>query len=485
MSTLHGIRGIRLDLGRVGERFKEDKKQHFAIPSDPIEFCKQVLGFTPTEYQEKFLKDSSQLIALRWSRQSGKSFIVAARLIWHAILNNGTSIGVVGPSYRQSKWVLRRILTLTDSLPRRLISTRDKTRVAFKNGSSIEAYPNNPQTIRGPTLHLVYCDEMNFIRDDVELYDAVLFTIATTNGSFIASSTPGSRDGLFYKICFAPECADFSRHHVTWRQALEPQGPLKKKILEMIRKQLETNPWRWTREMEAEFAEDEDSFFPLSLVTNCIDGELEYVSFDSKISDRLLYIGVDFGKHRDHSVVAAVDYDNESKRAKLIHLHRFPLETEYASVIGYVKAVCTRWNMVRRVSTDVTGVGDFITEEMKRAGIPQTEGVHLTLPSKVDILGNLKQMMQTGKLSIPFDSELISEVNSERYEVMKTGQLQFSHPEDSHDDRLWALALACYGIRLVGEIPKYQGVVIRGKSQRLKWRPRGSQFLPPGPAITS
>lgn len=485
MSTLHGIRGIRLDLGRVGQRFKEDKKQHFAIPSDPIDFCKQVLGFTPTEYQEKFLRDSSQLIALRWSRQSGKSFIVAARLIWHAILNNGTSIGIVSPSYRQSKWVLRRILTLTGSLPRRLISTRDKTRVAFKNGSSIEAYPNNPQTIRGPTLHLVYCDEMNFIRDDVELYDAVLFTIATTNGSFIASSTPGSRDGLFYKICFAPECADFSRHHVTWRQALEPQGPLKKKILEMIRKQLETNPWRWTREMEAEFAEDEDSFFPLSLVTSCIDGELEYVSFDSKIPDRLVYIGVDFGKHRDHSVVAAIDYDNESKKAKLIHMHRFPLETEYASVIGYVKALCTRWNLIRRVSTDVTGVGDFITEEMKKSGIPQTEGVHLTLPSKVEILGNLKQMMQTGKLSIPFDSELISEVNSERYEVLKTGQLQFSHPDDSHDDRLWALALACYGIRLVGEIPRYQPAIIRGKSQRLKWRPRAPQFLPPGPANTS
>src|SRR2546430_11918386 len=96
---------------------------------------------------------------------------------------------------------------------------------------------------------------MNFIRDDVELYDAILFTLATTNGSFIASSTPGSRDGLFYKICFAPEYLDFSRSHVSWQDAVEPSGPLKKKMLDRVRKQLESNPWRWTREMEAEFAD--------------------------------------------------------------------------------------------------------------------------------------------------------------------------------------------------------------------------------------
>jgi len=483
LSLVWGDRGTRRDLNWVRKRVTDTKS--FGIPTDPVEFCRKVLNFNPTEYQKKFLKENAQFVALRWSRQSGKSFIVAARLLWQAITRNGYASAIVAPSYRQSRFVLRRVLSFLHFLPNDLILSAEKTKVTFTNGSSIEAYPNNPLTIRGPTLHLVYCDEMNFIRDDFELYDAVLFTLSTTGGCFIASSTPGSRDSLFYKICFAQEFEGFSRHHITWRDAVEPNGPLKGVFLEHLRKQLETNPWRWTREMEAEFAEDEESFFTLSLVTSCVDGELEYASFDSKITDRLIYIGVDFGKHRDHSVVAAVDYDNESQKGKLIHLHRFPLETEYASVIGYVKALCTRWNLVRRVSTDVTGVGDFITEEMKKSGVPQTEGVHLTLPSKVEILGNLKQMMQTGRLSIPFDSELISEVNSERYEVLKTGQLQFSHPDDSHDDRLWALALACYGIRLVGEVPKYQGVVIRGKSQRLKWRPRTPQFFPPGPANTS
>lgn len=464
-------------MNRLRQIVDEDQ-QRTAFPTDPVEFCKDVLRFKPTDYQEKFLRDPSQFIALRWSRQSGKSFIVSARLLWAAVVNYGVSLAIVSPSYRQSKLVLRKVAAWIALLPRSLVTKVGKTRIEFRNGSSIEAFPNNPLTIRGPTLHTVYCDEMNFIRDDVELYDAILFTIGTTNGSFIASSTPGSRDGLFYKITFAPEYSDFSRYHVSWRDAVEPRGPLKASVIDKIRKQLETNPWRWTREMEAEFAEDEDSFFPLALVTGCIDGELEYKEFDSKISDRLIYIGVDFGKHRDHSVVAAIDYDNESKKAKLIHMHRFPLETEYASVIGYVKALASRWGILRRVSTDVTGVGDFITEEMKKSGLPQTEGVLLTIQSKTDILGNLRQVMQTGRLSMPFDSELVSEINSERYEMLKSGQIQFSHPDDQHDDRLWALALACYGIRFITEVPRYHPTVLTGRSFKPKigvpdsWRPR-------------
>jgi phage FluMu gp28-like protein len=150
-------------------------------------------------------------------------------------------------------------------------------------------------------------------------------------------------------------------------------------------------------------------------------------------------------------------------------MHRFALETEYASVIGYVKALCTRWQTIRRVSTDVTGVGDFITEEMRKSGIPQVEGILLTLPSKADILGNLKQMMQTQKVAMPYDSELVAEMNAERYEMLKSGQIQFSHPEDSHDDRLWALALACYGTRLVGRVPKFVPFATFGHVAKPKW----------------
>ncbi|MEM2925699.1 MAG: hypothetical protein QXJ68_08450, partial [Methanocellales archaeon] len=40
---------------------------------------------------------------------------------------------------------------------------------------------------------------------------------------------------------------------------------------------------------------------------------------------------------------------------------------------------------------------------------------------------------------------LIAELNTERFELTKAGHIQFSHPSGTHDDRLWALALAVYG----------------------------------------
>jgi len=42
---------------------------------------------------------------------------------------------------------------------------------------------------------------------------------------------------------------------------------------------------------------------------------------------------------------------------------------------------------------------------------------------------------------------LTSELNVERFELTKTGQVQFSHPEGTHDDILWAVALAVYATR--------------------------------------
>jgi hypothetical protein len=124
----------------------------------------------------------------------------------------------------------------------------------------------------------------NFVRDDEELYDAILFTLGTTNGFFIANSTPWSRDHIFYRICQDKEFEDFSRdHHVTWEQALEPNGPLKRGILEKIRKQLVNDPWRWRREMQAEWAEDDDCWLSTSLITECTDSELEIREFGGEL----------------------------------------------------------------------------------------------------------------------------------------------------------------------------------------------------------
>ncbi|RJS82981.1 hypothetical protein CW709_02450, partial [Candidatus Bathyarchaeota archaeon] len=123
------------------------------ILSDPILFCKYILDFKPTRYQEdlayKFL--NNQFITARWCRQSGKSHMISALLLWYALTHPNSYIAVVGPSWRQTKLIIRKINGFLTKLPKKWYKKPRKTIVELTNGSRIECFPNNPDTIRGPT----------------------------------------------------------------------------------------------------------------------------------------------------------------------------------------------------------------------------------------------------------------------------------------------------------------------------------------------
>jgi len=135
---------------------------------------------------------------------------------------------------------------------------------------------------------------------------------------------------------------------------------------------------------------------------------------------------------------------------KLIYYKRWPLETPYASVMGSIKKISEKLGGVVKILVDQTG-SEYFVEDMKNAGIRNVEGIMLSLQSKQEILGYLKQLMQNRLFTYPFDDEhgvdLTGELNLERFELTKTGQIMFSHPEGTHDDILWAVALAVYASR--------------------------------------
>jgi hypothetical protein len=257
-----------------------------------IAFCEEALGFKPTEYQKQFLLETAQFQAQCWSRQSGKDHTASSKLLWYAVEHDGAQYGVVGPSFRQSKLVIRKINNfIQNKLPKDIPAAEIlvgrktlRTMVPIVNGAVIEAYPCNPDTIRGPTLDGILATEFNFVKDDEEMYDAILFTLGTTNGFFIANSTPWSRDHIFYRIMNDKDYDDYKRFHVTWKEALEPNGPLKKDILEKIKKQLAADPWRFRREMEAEWSEDESCWLSTALIGQCQDSMLEVRIIDKRHS---------------------------------------------------------------------------------------------------------------------------------------------------------------------------------------------------------
>jgi phage FluMu gp28-like protein len=435
---------------------KAEVEKAETLSSVPVEFCRQLIGFEPTEYQKELIKlyEENQFIAARWCRQSGKSWIISALLLDDALHIPDSYIAVIGPSWRQTKLNIRRIAMFERKLPAGSYLKPQKTKLSFPNGSVIEAFPNNPDTCRGFSLTRVWWDEVNFTANDQDLLDAILFALGTTNGKLVCTSTPFNTDSVFWKMCNHKDFSDFARHHVSWERVVEPNGPWKRSFFEKIKRQFGEDPSRWRREMEAEWAEDESTWLPQSLIVACIgtlkNCGVDLQPFDSeKGCEGMFFAGLDLAQVKDYCVFAVWELVNDV--LFLRHLKIFSQPTKYANVLGYIKTLQDRWGGFQKIRVDFTKEGPAIITDMENAGIKNAEGVHFSVTRKSEMCSLLKNRMTDQKLFYPhltwekpYRSDLCSELNIERYELRKDGALMFSHPNGTHDDVFWGLALGVY-----------------------------------------
>ena len=448
-------RSREIELGHT-ELKKEVTEHAKQLSANSVDFFEQILGFKPYAYQKEFAEifENNQFTAARWCRQSGKTQTISALLLKYAVTHPNAAIGIVGPSWRQTKRIISRIAAFAHKLPAGIVIKPQKTQINFANGSSIEAFPNNPETIRGPTLEVVFCDEMNFVANDQELYDAILYTLGTTDGKFVCSSTPWNTDSVFYKIFTHKNFSHFKTSHVTYEKALSPNGPLKANIIQQIKTQMGDDPARWQREMEAEWVEDDNVWLSQSLIASCIgtvkNCREELVAFDPESSkEGDFFAGLDLAQTKDYTVLSVVERQNDT--LYLRHLKIFKQPTLYAAVLGYIKALQDRWGGFERIRVDFTREGPSIIADMENAGIDNAEGVTFSLPRKSEMASLLKQRMTNGKLYFPllnwerpYRGDICSELNVERYDLRKDGAIGYSHPNGTHDDVFWSIALAVF-----------------------------------------
>ena len=458
----------------LDDRISKTFRQQLLVPADPVEFCEKILRFKPYPYQAEFLRDPSPLKVLRWCRRAGKTKIMTADDIYHAATHPNSKIIVSMPKFQQVKEVyfqdlesgLHSHLTrMNKAFYNQLIEEQLQTIIRFKNGSAILAEAPEPFTIRGHGPSRVTIDEMNFIRQDRDLWLSALLPMTLTKPVKITiASTPWNKDSVYWKMCFDKHFKMFSgnihehdppRYLRTWQDALKPNGPIDPTQVEVIREQYAAEPWRWKREMECAFVDDETAFLPSSLIIKCQNEKLEFAAFEDSATGNL-YISWDLGRERDHNAVAVVDQRDDV--TVLIHSKQFPLGTPYVSVMAYIKSICDRWKTVHAVYYDHTG-SKGMDEQIEKTGYPGLEGVDFSKPLKHGMATLLKQKMMAARKSdagtkpeearrrfeLPYDQEVQAELNCETWEQKPGSEIYaFSHPKGSHDDRFWAIALAVY-----------------------------------------
>jgi len=445
-------RGLREEF-RIHQASKHAKVD--AVKGDTARFFSEICHLKPFAYQLELaeLYRKNQFLAVRWPRQTGKSTSVGGLLLQDAYENPDLNIGFIGPSWRQTKLNLRRVAGFCRNLPQGCCLVQ-KTRISFKNGSVIEAFPNNADTIRGNTFHRLWWDETNFTAGDEDLYDEILFTLGTTNGKLIASSTPFNRDSLFWKMCNHKAYADFVKQHFSWEKALDPAGPLNPQMIERIKRQFGDDQARWRREMEAEWAEDEDVWLPQSLIVSCVGTSkncgTDLEPFDPEKNYKGTFFGgLDLAQTRDYCVFSVVESLND--RLYLRFLKIFHQPTTYAHVLGFIKLVQDRFGGFDKIRVDYTREGPSIIADMVNSGIDNAEGVNFSVPRKSEMASLLKQRMSNSKFFYPllnwerpYRGDICTELNVERYDLRKDGNIGYSHPNGTHDDVFWSIALAVY-----------------------------------------
>jgi len=417
---------------------------------DPVVFAEAVLGFHAFPYQADLLRSQSKRVVACWARQTGKTTAIAVKVIHFAFTNAKTTTLIVSRGLRQSMIMFGVIehFVMAHPVLRRSVVKSTRTLIQLSNGSQIVALPCGPDgaSLRGYTADLVVMDEAAFMPEDV-IASVIFPMLATTNGTAIMLSTPWGRDHIFYRSFKNPNY---------WSQHVRAgECPLiSKEFLEEQRRDI--GELRYKMEYEAQFVEGENSFFRQDLIRECVE-DYDLLDEDQlKTEGRIAgdyFLGADFGKRVDYSVVALLK-EEEKERYRLVLLKQFELGTSYTDIVSFIQRLNQKFDVMKGF-VDQSAVGESLVEEIKEFA-SQIDGLAFTAKIKQDMMTLLQTRMEQRRIVLPLDRALLSQINEQQYRFGKVkptekpeekGIMTFYHPPGTHDDQLWALALAVYAAK--------------------------------------
>lgn len=152
-------------------------------------------GIEPDEWQGNLLREQPRRALMLCSRQAGKTTTAGLLGLHRALYASSSLVLIVSPSQRQSAEIFRTVIGFyrkLDGAPE--LAAESVLRAEFKNGSRILALPGSEKTIRGYSgANLIILDEASRIED--ELIGGLTPMLATSDGSFLALTTPAAGSG--------------------------------------------------------------------------------------------------------------------------------------------------------------------------------------------------------------------------------------------------------------------------------------------------
>ena len=183
-------------------------------------------------------------------------------------------------------------------------------------------------------------------------------------------------------------------------------------------------------------ADDDVAFLPYDLIASA-----EYpagVDWQAMEQGRL-YAGLDIGRKQDLTVLWVVERLGDTLFTRHIETLKNMSKPEQEKVIW-------PWiEKVDRICMDYTGLGiGWGDDAQARCGAHRVELVTFSAHTKEALAYPIKGAMEDGKLRIPYDPAVRSDLRMVTKQVTATGNVRFTAERnaDGHADRFWALGLA-------------------------------------------
>jgi hypothetical protein len=166
-----------------------------------------VIPFRMYDFQEEMVSKfhENRFNIAKLPRQSGKSTIVTAYLLWYVLFNDNVNVAILANKAATAREMLGRLQLSYENLPKWLqqgILGWNKGSLELENGSKILAASTSASAVRGMSFNVIFLDEFAFVPNHIadQFFSSVYPTISSGKSTkVIIISTPHGMN-MFYKL---------------------------------------------------------------------------------------------------------------------------------------------------------------------------------------------------------------------------------------------------------------------------------------------
>jgi hypothetical protein len=396
----------------------------------------------------------------------------AALVDWSAVLAKGERglVLCIGADTKQAKVQRDYIEGVFDASPilSSLVVSRTADAIELSNGIAIEVRAASFRRLRGVTCVAVIASEAAFWLDetsanaDVEIFNAVRPSLATTGGPLIIITTPYSRRGVVWDL--------YHRHFgakgdplvlVAQGTSRDFNPTLSQRVIDRA---MERDPAAASAEYLAQFRSDIEAFISREAVEACVVAGRHELALASGIS----YVAfVDPSGGSSDSFTLAIAHRDSDGRAVLdaIREVRPPFSPE--AVVGEFAALLKSYR-VYTVSGD-RYAGEWPVEVFAKHGVRYEQSA----APKSDIYRDLLPLLNSGRVALLDHPRLVAQLTQLERRTARSGKDSIDHPPGGHDDVCNAAAgvlVAAGGSAPLMISPEAIAQVLAAPPRRHHWR---------------